>query len=184
MRLFVAIHFPPEVRKAIDDAATTLRAATLPIRWVAKDALHLTVKFLGDVDGDVANAIAPALESAVAPMRTFPIEIQGVGAFPSPERPSIVWAGCVAAPPLELLFHAVETTLEPLGFAPEARAFHPHVTLGRVRRHARVRDLSSALQALRLETTATVRSVELMESELTANGPRYRVRHRVGLEGA
>jgi 2'-5' RNA ligase len=96
----------------------------------------------------------------------------------------VVWVGCEALPPLELLQHRLEQEMERLGFAVEGRPFRPHVTLGRVEREARaagLRGLGEALDGLNYAAQVTVGSLDLMQSELRRDGARYTVRRRVEL---
>jgi 2'-5' RNA ligase len=106
--------------------------------------------------------------------------VGGFGVFPDFRRPRVVWAGIEAEPGLEILQHRVEQEFAPLGFPPEARAFRPHVTLGRARREARPRDfaaLEGALARLEFAQTVVVSAVDLMQSMLRSGGAVYNVRH-------
>lgn len=183
MRLFVAINLPDDVREAIVRAAEPLRRLALPVKWVDGAGIHLTLKFLGEVHADREAAVRAALEAACAPAQPFQLPIEGFGAFPSPERARVVWVGCAAVPPLELLQHGLETAFAPLGFAIEGRPFRPHLTLGRAKRAARagVRGLAETLDRLVFAADVPVESVELMESRLAPSGAQYAVRRRVSL---
>ena len=183
MRLFVAINLPRDLRDAILAAAAPLRARGLPVRWVDPDGLHLTLKFLGEVADDRLAEIVAALERACAGARPFPLEVGGFGAFPTAARARVVWVGCEAAPPLELLQHGIEREFAALDFPVEGRPFRPHLTLGRAKADARggVRGLEDQLATLVFSDTFTVTSVDLMESTLTPRGARYAVRHAVAL---
>jgi len=182
MRLFIAINLAEAVRRQLWEATTRLRAAEPAVKWVGVDGLHLTVKFLGEVDGAREPAIAGALDAALAGHRAFALDVDGCGAFPSLERPSVVWAGCARTSPLELVYHDVEAACERLGFPLEARAFQPHVTLGRVRRGKHVADLAGRLDGISVQASDRVETVDLMQSMLGPEGPQYAVRHRTQLE--
>ena len=102
------------------------------------DEFHLTVQFLGETDESDVAAIGRALEAATAPLSPFELRYGGLGAFPSPERARVVWAAAteIETPPgqgLQALAAAIGGRLGALGYPPEARRLHPHVTLGRVR---------------------------------------------------
>lgn len=186
MRLFVAINLPDDVRQAIFRAAEPLRQLELPVKWVEAAGIHLTLKFLGEVDAGREPGVRAALASACAPARRFPLPIGGFGAFPTPERARVVWVGCEPVPALELLQHGVETACAALGFPVDGRPFRPHLTLGRARRDARARMPGLADVVSRLAYTATVgvESVDLMESRLSPAGAQYTVRQRVPLGSA
>lgn len=180
MRLFVAINLPHEIRQGVWEAVAPLRAQPYPIRWVPPESLHLTLKFLGEAAPEREPEIVEAVEAAVRGARRFTLPIAGFGVFPSPTQPRVVWAGCEAVPPLELLQHGVEQAMERLGYPVEGRSFRPHLTLGRVRRGTRpsaVSGLARALEDLQYAGEAEVESLDLMQSTLTPKGARYTVRH-------
>lgn len=186
MRLFLAVNLPGEVRQTLWDATAALRAASLPVRWVRPESMHLTVKFLGDVPDDREAAIVAGLEAAVVGAKPFTLDVGGFGAFPNPGRPQVVWIGVDAMPPLEILQHRVEREMERLGFPLEGRPFHPHLTLGRVRKNVRPRDvpnMETALAELACQATVPVRSLDLMQSTLRSDGAVYAVRHAAMLDG-
>lgn len=167
MRLFVALNFPAELRERLWAAAAPLRALEVPVRWVPAADLHLTLKFLGETSESRLEDLGRALDRAVTGVRSLPATVAGFGAFPNPTRPTVIWAGVVSDPALELLHHAVEQAFGPLGFPPEGRPFRPHVTLGRARRGASgggFRELETTLETLEWSETATVQSIELMAS--------------------
>lgn len=185
MRLFLAINLPESLRQSIWAAAADLRARDYPVRWVGVDAIHLTMKFLGEVDSEREKNLIEAIEGAVAGTKRFALPIAGFGAFPSARRARVVWVGCHAVPPLNLLHERMEQRLERLGFPVEGRPFRPHLTLGRVRRGARARELrgiDEILCDLVVEGESDVLSVDLMESRLSRAGARYTRRHAIPLE--
>jgi 2'-5' RNA ligase len=180
LKLFIALNLPPPVRQALWEAATPLRDRTLPVKWVRAEGIHLTLKFLGDVEEERAAELAGALARAAAGTHPLALALGGFGVFPDFERPRVVWVGVAADPALEILQHRVEQEFAPLGFPSEARPFRPHITLGRVGREARSRDftgLDAALGALEFGASALVESVDLMQSTLQSGGPVYHRRH-------
>lgn len=186
MRLFIAINLPPDLRQRLWEAAEPLRTAGYPVRWVAPDGVHLTLKFLGEVKPDREPQVVAAIGLAVQGAKRFTLSVGGFGAFPSLSRPRVVWAGCEPVPALELLQHRVEQELERLGFPLEGRAFHPHLTLGRAQRDARAgafRDLEDRMDGLTFTGESMVESVDLMESQLARDGARYTRRHAALLAG-
>jgi len=186
MRLFLAINVPDDVRQRCWAATASLRSASLPVRWVRPESIHLTVKFLGDVPDAREAEIIAGLETAVVGAKPFTLELGGFGAFPNPRRPQVVWIGVDAIPPLEILQHRVEREMHRIGFPLEGRPFHPHLTLGRVRKNVRTRDvpnIDTALADLSCHAAVPVRSVELMQSTLRSDGAVYTVRHAAMLDG-
>jgi 2'-5' RNA ligase len=184
MRLFVAINLPGEVKREIWKAAAPLRSRSYPVRWVAPESIHLTLKFLGQVDAVREPEILGALGRAVEGARRFRLPLGGFGAFPSARQPRVLWVGCEGVPPLELLQHRVEREMERIGFPLEGRPFRPHLTLGRAARGARAsefRGLEEVIAGLSFAAYVVVESADLMESHLTPEGARYVCRHAVAL---
>ena len=184
MRAFVAINFPEAIRSDIWNVTNVLRDGSFPVRWVAQESLHLTLKFLGELLPSQEPAIVDGVRAAADGTKPFSITVSGFGAFPSLKHPRVVWVGCEGVAPLELLQHRLEQQMATLGFEVEGRPFRPHVTLGRARKEARARDfegLAETVDGLHYEAVALVDSVDLMQSELRRDGARYRVRHRVEL---
>lgn len=179
MRLFLAINFPPEVRRAIAEATAPLRAVAPELSWIREPLIHLTVKFLGEQPEDVAPRIAEAMHVVAARNRIVDVEIGGVGAFPNFRRPRVVWMGVSPEPKLELLHHDIESACESLGFPIEGRPFRPHLTLARVKpRTAKpeaMRNLARAAKDISYVEDVVISSIDLMESELTTVGSRYRL---------
>jgi RNA 2',3'-cyclic 3'-phosphodiesterase len=170
VRAFVAVFPPPEVREALALAARGL-PVTGKIRLTPPANVHLTLKFLGDVPREELAGVSEALEPLRARHEPFEASISGFGAFPSPGKARVLWAGVgEGADGLRALARDVEESLEPLGFEREARAYVTHLTLGR----ARGRPVK--LQVPQAPTPVPgfrVREVELVESVLGAAGARY-----------
>ena len=184
MRLFVAVNLPAAERRAAYDAAAPLRAARLPVKWVGEDAIHVTLRFLGEVEEGRIAAIQEALAAAVRAARPFDVGLGGVGAFPSMARPRVVWIGVERHPALELLANDVEKALMGLDFEPELRPFHPHLTLGRAERSARPAAFSGFEQlagTVGWQASIPVESVDLMQSVLGPRGATYTVLSRAAL---
>lgn len=172
------------VRAALGAAIERLREAARDVAWVAPANLHLTLKFLGQVDGRRLDEIAAGLRDAVAGSGAFDAVVTGLGAFPSPTRPRVVWAGVgEGARRLTDLAGRVERACAALGFPPEERPFSAHVTLGRVRVPRRDDRLAGLLAAAAREDfgRARVERVALMESRLSPRGPRYTERASAAL---
>ncbi len=146
------------------------------VAWVAPDNLHLTLKFLGNVAETRLDAIVASLRGAVGEAATFDATVSGLGAFPTPTRARVVWAGVSAgAEPMVELAGRVDAALAALGVPPEARPFSPHVTLGRARVPRRAPALAEALAGGQGREFGTVRVARLvlMQSHLSPTGSRY-----------
>ena len=139
MRLFVAVNPSPAVGLRLMETINRLRPCAPSARWVDPEALHVTLAFLGEAE--VARVsqlefarvsrIRAALENVAAAQTPFEIRTVGLGTFGPPRRPRVLWAGIAhrEGDALSLLHAATAAALEPLGFAPEARPFTPHITL-------------------------------------------------------
>lgn len=176
----MAINLPDATRQALWDAVEPLRRTPFPVRWVQPEAIHVTLKFLGEAPDDRAAALKDALRRAAVGARPMPITVQGFGAFPAVSRPRVLWAGIDAEPALELLQHAVEREFAPLGYPTEVRPFHPHITLARAGREARApafHGLEGQFETLRFAETVVIESLDLMRSRLSPRGASYEVFH-------
>lgn len=156
------------------------------VAWVAPGNLHLTLKFLGSVEEERIDAIVAALRGAVSDAAAFEAVVNGLGAFPTPTRPRVVWAGMrEGAQAMITLAGRVDAALATLGFPREARPFSPHVTLGRVRVPRRDLRLAEALakDAAREFGRLRVERLALMQSRLSPTGSQYTELESVGIPG-
>jgi 2'-5' RNA ligase len=126
IRLFVALELPEAVRTGL----SLLQGGVPGARWASDEQLHLTLRFIGEVDGNVANDIDDALAGIRAP--AFTLELAGVGEFGG-KNPRALWAGVRGSDALLHLQRKVEAALQRLGLPAEERKFSPHVTLARLR---------------------------------------------------
>src|SRR3954463_4949625 len=140
-RLFVAIRPPEPIRDLLIDAMDD----SADFRWQDDEQLHLTLRFIGEVDRPVAEDLAEALGRISA--ERFPVRIKGVGRFEQ-RNSGALWAGVEPKAPLAALAAKVERACVAVGLDPERRAFHPHITLARWRGR-RTRELASFLERTR-----------------------------------
>lgn len=128
MRLFVAIDLAEDAKERLQTICHGLPGG----RWLHADQLHLTLRFIGEVDGVVAQDIREAL--AGVEVQPFRLQLDGVGCFPPRGRPRIVWVGVAANPDLLHLQKKIESVLvREAGLRPEKRKYAPHITLARLR---------------------------------------------------
>jgi RNA 2',3'-cyclic 3'-phosphodiesterase len=179
LRLFFAVDVrcPAALRRVVIDLGGLGRA----VKAVDPDQLHVTLKFLGATPADLVPRLADVLSHAEFPA-AFDVSLVGLGAFPSAQRPSVLWAGLEPVGPLQQMARTLEAAVEPLGFARESRPFRPHVTVARVRFRP-----PPAVGALLLDEAATnfgsvrIDSVVLYRSDTTTHGPQYTRLARVAL---
>ncbi len=170
LRLFVALDPPDSARLSLVRLCNGVPGA----KWVPPDQLHLTLRFIGEVDNGTFADIADALAAvSVAP---FSLRLSGVGHFPPRGAPKVLWAGVDDGVPAARLHDEIETRLRRLGLAPDSRKFAPHVTLARLR-HARlgkVRDFLSQ-HALFASEAFALSTFHLYSSQLGAAGAVHRI---------
>ncbi|MDQ6828545.1 MAG: RNA 2',3'-cyclic phosphodiesterase [Gemmatimonadota bacterium] len=187
MRLFIAINLPAAERRGIAEAVAPLRAKTNGVSWVKEEALHLTMKFLGEYDDAHASRLSAALGAIAGVHRPIELEISGIGAFPHWRAPRVIWAGVGDSPKLEILHHEIESACADLGHELEGRPFRPHITVGRVRApldREDARALGEAARAISYSSGAVAESVDLMSSATGAGGSRYAIVAVLPLRGA
>jgi len=181
LRAFLASEIPPPLQDEIQAATVDLRQRLGDelIRWVPPRNIHLTLKFLGDISPLNLDLLKQMLIAEAAQHAAFEIEIAGLGSYPTPRRPRVLWVGVHAPPALLSLQRAVETAAARLGYgSPEERAFSPHLTIGRVRQNISAADLQKVRLALG-ETKvgilgrARVEAIHLFKSELNPSGSVY-----------
>jgi 2'-5' RNA ligase len=164
-----------KVRRQVKATIQALSATTTAVNWVAPENLHLTLKFLGDVEDQQIFAVCQATNAAVAQLHPFHCFCQGIGAFPNLERPRTIWLGLDdSAGRLDQLQQCLETAYLELGFPQENRPFRPHVTIGRV--NLRSRRLGRLLHELQKHADEEFGAVDVSQcviysSELTPQGP-------------
>lgn len=164
------------MRAALAAEIERLRPLGRGIGWVAAGSLHVTLKFLGEIDPALIDAIGAAVSTLTERTPAFTLTVEGLGAFPSMTRPRVVWAGLGGGVTvLASLAARIDAGLGDLGLAREARPFAGHVTLGRVREPRRDPDLAAAIATARERSFGAFRvnEITLMQSQLHPNGARY-----------
>jgi 2'-5' RNA ligase len=185
VRCFVAIELDHAVRDALSRLLAAGRRFADGVRWCTAEQLHVTLRFLGDVaDGDL-KPVCDAVAQASAGRAPFPLRLTGLGCFPSPSRPRVLWAGVDDGGVCGSWLGAADRRFAELGFAPEERSFHPHVTLARSKSPAGARMLQRALPELPAprEAAMLVRCITLFESRLEPGGARYLPAFTAPLDG-
>ncbi len=185
MRLFVAVELDDAGRDLLDAYQRRLASIDRAVKWVSPEQVHLTLKFLGEVEDQRVPEVTQALD-VLSDQAAFDFEIGGVGTFGSPRSPRIVWAGVhVPNEPLERLQKECEQWMADIGFAPEGRVFRPHLTLGRVKDFRAGRQVAQAVEDLQAQVddrlVQPADQVVLFQSVLRPQGAEYVVAHKVKL---
>ena len=175
VRCFLAVDVDaPELRERLVNVQRDLEALGCDLKLVEPENIHVTLRFLGEVPRSLVDEVARALDKLSA--EPFNLALKGLGAFPSPSRPRVVWVGVSeGAAELSELHRQVESLLRPLGFRPEREEFTPHITLARVKGARNLQGLARFIaERSGLEVgSMRVEEVKLKRSTLTPSGPIY-----------
>ena len=164
-RLFVAVDLPSEIQEELATICFGLPGA----RWVPAEQLHLTLRFIGEVDGNLFKDIKEMLSSVTT--EPFTMRLKGVGHFPPRKRPRVIWVGIEANDPLLRLRGKIESVLVRGGLAPEGRKYSPHITIARLKETPAVKAGNFiAANGLFASPPFTVQEFLLYSSKLTAKG--------------
>lgn len=177
IRSFIAVDTAPEVKAAIVDVEDKLRATNAEVRWESIEKFHITLKFLGNVEGAKLHSLENRLEEVLSPFSAFNMTYQGVGCFPNQHHPRIIWIGAENEDgTLRRIQETIEGVAESFGFQREEREFHPHITIGRVKGSRNLKALVSELgDASFAPHSSLITEVLLMKSDLKPTGSVYTV---------
>ena len=174
MRLFVALDFPDALRNNLRELIGRMNTKSTAARWVRPEAMHITLKFIGETDSKNLDSLQKAFSTIHSPQ---PVEMnfRGVGFFPNERQPRVLWCGVKASPNLPKLAEQIERALEPLGFPAESREFVPHLTLARFPSPKGVQEIVRAANEFKSHDFGSTRETEfhLMESRLKSSGAEY-----------
>ena len=178
LRVFLAVELSPALCQQLSELQHHLRSTLPKVNWVRPESIHLTLKFLGNIDISMVEHLLTAIEPVRKCQAPLTLEIQGLGVFPHIRRPRILWIGCTGD--IQALFNFVshiENALEPLGFPLEEKPYHPHLTLTRIKQdnskvgsrliHSGLLEQPWNLGTLRIDR------ITLFRSELSPSGAEY-----------
>jgi RNA 2',3'-cyclic 3'-phosphodiesterase len=184
-RTFIAVELSEDVREQLLALQKSLDAAKADVKWVEPENLHVTLLFLGEVDDRELPAVCRAVQEAIAELPAFTLSVQGVGCFPNPRRPRVVWAGIGQGLQETVAVHdAIEGPLLDLGcYRREERKYTPHITLGRRRSEGPADTLGRELARHQGWSAgeSSVEAIHVMASELSSHGPHYTTLSRAKL---
>ena len=186
MRCFISITLPEEIKRGMTAIQGRLRASGADVSWTRPEGMHLTLKFLGEVEEKMLPEMESALSAVVMGRSPFSLKVSGIGTFPDMRRPRVIWIALKEhGNNLIRLQRGVEEKFNEIGFPQEDRDFTPHITLGRIRSQKNVEKLLSLIEKEKdVELNGFDAScVHLMQSQLKPTGAIYTELYSAGLQG-
>jgi 2'-5' RNA ligase len=185
LRTFIAVPLSNECRSMLEQMQQNLREYDADVRWVAISSIHLTLKFLGEVEPGLIENLSESLEKASVSEGSLALRLHGLGCFPNQKSPRVIWCGIEGnTDGLARLQQKVEAVCQQFGFAPEDRPFRPHLTLGRVKGK---RNLQPLLDCIKIgaeqECSFDADRYNVYKSTLKPNGAVYSVLKTITLSG-
>jgi len=176
MRTFVAVPLSQPCHELLAELQGKMRPLGTDVRWVAISSIHLTLKFLGEIDPALVPKMVESLKNATSES-PFKLRLHGLGGFPNLRSPRVIWCGIEGdADRLITLQKKVEVACAELGFPPENRPFHPHLTLGREQGKRNLQQLLDYIKiAPDFERVFDVDRYHLYKTVLTPRGAIYTV---------
>jgi 2'-5' RNA ligase len=176
IRTFIAVELPKEIHDKLQQLQNDFRTSMPDVRWTKPGNVHLTLKFLGDVQISRIDRITSSLMDIGGRFSLFTMSLAGMGAFPNPRKPRIVWVGVEkGADMLVEITNSIEASMKQLGFPKEKRPFRPHLTVGRIRRLKNPGAMTKALEQSQVGELGkfAVEKISLIRSQLDPAGSIY-----------
>lgn len=176
IRTFIAIPLSDRIREDLSNLQEELKKSQAQVKWVRPEGIHLTLKFLGNVEEERILEIEEAIGKKIKGYSPFLLSLGCLGAFPDLRRPRVIWVGVEeGASEVKELAKRIEKALLPLGFVKEDRPFSPHLTLGRVKGPKNMERLKEILGPLTTKKLGSlnVHLIEIIKSQLTSKGAIY-----------
>ena len=189
MRAFIAIELPHELKNILAGLQNKLKTASADVKWVETQNIHLTLKFLGEVEDSLIPDINKVLEDTAGTNKHFPIRLSSLGAFPNIRSPRVIWAGIDKGDPeIKAIATRIEEKIAELGIAKEDKPFSSHITIGRVKtpvnRDKLEKIISDLKEGFREGSEFRISKITLFKSTLTPKGALYEAIKEVNLKAS
>jgi len=183
IRSFICIVLPEELKAKIATVQSQLRGEPVDVSWTKPENVHLTLKFLGDVEEAQLDAIKEVVTQTAKAHSQFELVASGCGVFPNERNPRVLWIGLKDEEGrVQSLAQEIEEKLAAIGFAKEGRPFTPHLTIGRIRSGRNAREFARTFMAVDFPPHRfAVEQIVLMRSDLRPTGAIYTPLHSVNL---
>ena len=175
IRCFIALDLSDETRSELDRIIGVLQEADANVKWVKPTSIHLTLKFLGQVEEEKIARISERLKDIARGASPFDILLEGMGAFPKWDYVKVIWVGLgEGSDKVKDLAKKAEEIMSEEGFEKETREFSPHLTLGRVRSAKKKKQLKEMSDSVKVDPASShISRIVLFKSELSPQGARY-----------
>jgi 2'-5' RNA ligase len=176
IRCFIAVKVPQHILEEIDNYLMHLRRIASDVRWVKVHGIHVTLKFLGEIEPKLVDQVKNSLISITGVVEPFHLSVQGSGCFPNTRKPRVFWLGLQQNPENDLfrIYKWIENKLDIHGFEREKRKFSPHLTVGRVRKEQNFAPLFDYIKKNPFSKSSfQVNSIVFMRSILKPSGAEY-----------
>lgn len=175
IRTFIAVELPLDLKNVIADFQRSIKTENFPVKWVKPENLHLTLKFIGDIDQQTADLMKQKMEEMPPVHNAFETVVSGTGVFPNIKKPRVFWSGIThGAEELAELAKKVDNFTAGFNIEKEKRSFKPHLTLGRMKNPKFIRGLENFISPdILYAGTFVVDKLILMKSDLKPTGAEY-----------
>jgi RNA 2',3'-cyclic 3'-phosphodiesterase len=183
LRVFIAIPLPGDCQAMLDRMQLHLRQCAAEVRWISGPSIHLTLKFLGEIDPSIIPRLAESLRDVSKSEQSLSLQLHGLGAFPNLKNPRVIWCGIHGdLEELGRLQKKVEKVCADSGFPPEERSFQPHLTLGRVKGKRNIQSLMDCIKiGSDLESSFRADQFNIYRSVLNPQGAVYSILESISL---
>lgn len=181
MRTFIAIELSGEIKEYLSRLQEKLKTSQADVKWVAPANIHLTLKFLGEIDDKTKDNVTGIVEDIAKDKSPFYLNIASLGAFPRIESPRVIWVGIDKGDAqVKEIAKALEEKLSKIGIPAEDKLFSSHITIGRTKSSKNRNNLAKSMESLKENaaegiTELRVEKITLFKSTLTPKGPIYEV---------